>query len=329
MTLEPSYVLEVKNLSVYFKVEVKKRVLFSKMGSLKAVDDVSFKLERGKTLGVVGESGCGKTTLTRAILKLNVIKSGSILYNGLDLAKLDNKNFKKYRRDIQIVFQDPLASLNPRMTIGNIIAEPLKNFYPKMSSSQRKKRVVDIMKKVGIAKELINGYPHNFSGGQCQRIGIARALIIEPKLLICDEPVSALDVSIQAQIINLIKDLQKELDLSIVFISHDLSVIKYISDDILVMYLGNAIERSKKEDLYKNPLHPYTKALLSAIPILDPKKQKKRRSILLKDDLPSPIDPPKNCPFSSRCEDVMQICYDKKPFSKEYTKGHEVACFLY
>jgi len=277
----------------------------------------------------VGESGCGKSTLARAIISMVPAETGRVLWFGKDLLALQKTEMRKHRKEIQMIFQDPLASLNPRMTIGEIIAEPLKTHYPKTSKADIKARVEDVMNKVGLLENLINRYPHEFSGGQCQRIGIARALILKPKLIICDEPVSALDVSIQAQVINLLMDLQKEMDLTIIFIAHDLSIVKHISTKIMVLYMGNMVELARSEDIYNHPRHPYTQALISAVPIPDPKIEKNKDLILLEGDLPSPINPPSGCVFRTRCKKVQDICSQEKPELKEASSSHEVACHFH
>ncbi|MCW9709376.1 murein tripeptide/oligopeptide ABC transporter ATP binding protein OppF [Avibacterium sp. 21-586] len=318
--------LEVEDLSVHFKVQSNEGLLFKKKQTLHAVNHVSFKLYEGETLGVVGESGCGKSTLARAIIGLVKSAGGNILWLGKDLSQQSEKQWHDTRKDIQMIFQDPLASLNPRMTIGNIIAEPLKIYFPHLSAQEVKDRVQAMMLKVGLLPNLINRYPHEFSGGQCQRIGIARALIIEPKLIICDEPVSALDVSIQAQVVNLLKSLQKEMGLSLIFIAHDLAVVKHISDRVLVMYLGNAVELGTYDKVYHETKHPYTKALMSAVPIPDPDLERGKKIQLLEGDLPSPINPPSGCVFRTRCPVADTECTLTKP-RLEGIEQHLVACF--
>jgi len=271
MSEEKKLLLDVQDLKVHFAIPSTSPWPWAKPSMLKAVDGVSLKLYEGETLGVVGESGCGKSTFARAVIGLNHVTSGHIMWLGEDLTQLPPHELREKRKEIQMIFQDPLASLNPRMTVGDIIAEPLKTFYPEYSRQEVKHKVKKMMDRVGLLPNVINRYPHEFSGGQCQRIGIARALILEPKLVICDEPVSALDVSIQAQVINLLKELQQEMGLSLIFIAHDLSIVKHISDRVLVMYLGNEVELATDTELFNNPLHPYTKALMSAVPIPDPK----------------------------------------------------------
>ena len=292
---------------------------------MKAVNRISFELQAGETLGIVGESGCGKSTLARAIIGLAQPKSGSILWNGEELVGLSEKAMRFKRKDIQMIFQDPLASLNPRMTLGEIIAEPLRTFYPGLGKAESESRVKAMMQKVGLLPNQINRYPHEFSGGQCQRIGIARALIVEPKLIICDEPVSALDVSIQAQVINLLKQVQTEMGLALIFIAHDLSVVKHISDRVLVMYLGHAVELGGYGEIYGAPTHPYTQALMSAVPQPDPDAERNKTIQLLPGDLPSPINPPSGCVFRTRCPQADAGCADSKPMLIGNLQ-HQVAC---
>ncbi len=318
--------MQVENLKVHFDVSSEGDMPWTKRKRLQAVNGVSFELKSGETLGIVGESGCGKSTLARAIISMVPAETGRVLWFGKDLLALQKTEMRKHRKEIQMIFQDPLASLNPRMTIGEIIAEPLKTHYPKTSKADIKAKVEDVMNKVGLLENLINRYPHEFSGGQCQRIGIARALILKPKLIICDEPVSALDVSIQAQVINLLMDLQKEMGLTLIFIAHDLSIVKHISNKIMVLYMGNMVELAKSEDIYNHPRHPYTQALISAVPIPDPKIEKNKDLILIEGDLPSPINPPSGCIFRTRCKKAQDICSQEKPELKEAASSHEVAC---
>ena len=318
--------MQVENLKVHFDVSSEGDMPWTKRKRLQAVNGVSFELKSGETLGIVGESGCGKSTLARAIIRMVPTETGKVLWFGKDLLALQKIEMRKHRKEIQMIFQDPLASLNPRMTIGEIIAEPLKTHYPKTSKADIKLRVEDVMNKVGLLENLINRYPHEFSGGQCQRIGIARALILKPKLIICDEPVSALDVSIQAQVINLLMELQKEMGLTLIFIAHDLSIVKHISTKIMVLYMGNMVELAKSEDIYNHPRHPYTQALISAVPIPDPKIEKNKDLILIEGDLPSPINPPSGCVFRTRCKKAQDICSQEKPELKEAASSHEVAC---
>lgn len=317
--------LDVDNLKVHFKIKSDKAWPWSPALTLKAVDGVSIKLYEGETLGVVGESGCGKSTFARAIIGLVPSTEGKVVWLGQDLTRLPHRRMREKRKEIQMIFQDPLASLNPRMTIGDIIAEPLRTFYPALSKVEVMDKVKTIMMKVGLLPNLINRYPHEFSGGQCQRIGIARALILEPKMIICDEPVSALDVSIQAQVVNLLKELQKEMGLSLVFIAHDLSVVKHISDRVLVMYLGNAVELGTGKEIYANPLHPYTKALMSAVPVPDPELERNKTIQLLEGDLPSPIKPPSGCVFRTRCPLADADCAKTRP-AIQGNDDHAVSC---
>ena len=321
---EVGYILEVKNLKKYFPIEKDffgKPIIF-----LKAVDNVSFKLERGKTIGVVGESGCGKTTLGRTILKLYESNGGEIIFEGKDISKMSKRQMQSLRTQMQLIFQDPYSSLPPRMTIGNIISEAVK-VHKIVPKEQVTEYVLDIMKKCGLQPHYYDRYPHEFSGGQRQRICIARALAVKPKLVVCDEPVSALDVSIQAQIINLLKELQIKDNLTYIFISHDLSVVKYITDQIMVMYLGNVMEYGETDEIFDNPLHPYTKALFSAVPAPDPDIKMNR--IILSGDIPSPTNPPQGCKFHTRCENCMNVCKFKVPNYVKASTDHYVACHLY
>ncbi|WP_165856077.1 murein tripeptide/oligopeptide ABC transporter ATP binding protein OppF [Marinobacter sp. JSM 1782161] len=318
-------ILQVRDLKVYFNVRGERRWPWSKPQTLKAVDGISLDLHAGETLGVVGESGCGKSTLARALIGLVTSRAGSIRWQGLELVGRDETGWRNVRQDIQMIFQDPLASLDPRMTVGDIIAEPLRSFYPGMSRQAISDKVRAIMLKVGLLPNVINRYPHEFSGGQCQRIGIARALIVEPKLVICDEPVSALDVSIQAQVVNLLKSLQKEMGLSLIFIAHDLSVVKHISDRVMVMYLGHPVEAGDGTALYAAPRHPYTRALMSAVPIPDPDIERNKAIQLLEGELPSPIDPPSGCVFRTRCPVARGACAEQVP-QLEGDHRHRVAC---
>ncbi len=316
-------ILEVRNLRKCFPL--KKTMTGKVTQELVAVDDVSFTLKAGETLGIVGESGCGKTTLGRTILKLHSASGGRIIFDGVDITDLKPKQMREIRKQMQIIFQDPYSSLPPRSTVGGILSEPVTvhNIVPK---GEVKDYVLDLMEKCGLRDYYYERYPHEFSGGQRQRICIARALSVKPKLVICDEPVSALDVSIQAQIINLLKQLQKDMNLTYVFISHDLSVVKFISDKIGVMYLGSMVEFGTKEDIFANPLHPYTQALFSAIPQPDPDLKMNR--IILKGDIPSPANPPKGCRFHTRCPYATDKCKEEVPEYKDYGNGHFVACHL-
>lgn len=316
-------ILDVQNLKKYFPI--RGGVFQHTVGYIKAVDGISFQLKRGETLGIVGESGCGKSTAGRTILRLHEITGGKVLFNGQDIAKLSKKELRKKRLEMQMVFQDPYSSLNPRMTVGQIIGEALID-HKLMDKNQAKEKVEEIMEVCGLPSYYINRYPHEFSGGQRQRIGIARALVLDPQFVICDEPVSALDVSIQSQIINLLGDLQKERNFSYIFISHDLSVVEYISNRVAVMYLGNIVELADKNEIFDNPLHPYTKALMSAIPVPDPTR--KRERIILSGDLPSPSNPPSGCKFRTRCPMACDKCAKEAPEYRDIGGGHFVACHL-
>ncbi|WP_154124085.1 murein tripeptide/oligopeptide ABC transporter ATP binding protein OppF [Grimontia hollisae] len=317
--------LDIEDLKVHFSIAAKSAWPWAKPATLKAVDGVNIKLYEGETLGVVGESGCGKSTFARAVIGLVQATEGQVVWLGQDLTRLNGNNLREKRKEIQMIFQDPLASLNPRMTVGDIIAEPLKTFYPELSREEVKQQVQAMMTRVGLLPNVINRYPHEFSGGQCQRIGIARALILKPKLVICDEPVSALDVSIQAQVVNLLKELQQEMGLSLIFIAHDLSVVKHISDRVLVMYLGNAVELAEGKELFDNPQHPYTKALMSAVPVPDPEKERNKEIQLLEGELPSPMNPPSGCVFRTRCPQANDACAQQKP-TLEGADFHAVSC---
>ncbi|MEO6017899.1 MAG: murein tripeptide/oligopeptide ABC transporter ATP binding protein OppF [Polaromonas sp.] len=323
-----SPILSVRDLKVHFKVKGDSPWLWSPARTLKAVDGISFDIHAGETLGVVGESGCGKSTLARAVLNLLPVTAGSIVWMGREMTGASSQDWQAARADIQMIFQDPLASLDPRMTVAQIIAEPLRTHRAGMPDDEVMKRVKVMMDRVGLMAQQINRYPHEFSGGQCQRIGIARALILEPKLIICDEPVSALDVSIQAQIINLLKALQKSMGLALIFIAHDLAVVKHISDRILVMYLGHEMEVAHKKALYATPRHPYTQALLSAIPIPDPALERKKVIQLLHGDLPSPMDPPSGCVFRTRCPQAIARCAQEVPQLRRLDSQTEAACLL-
>jgi peptide/nickel transport system ATP-binding protein len=317
-------ILVVKNLKKYYPVS--KFSLGKKKVFVKAVDGVSFTIKRGTTMGLVGESGCGKTTIGRTILRLHEVTSGQVMFDGKDLSKLAPRELRKLRPQLQMIFQDPYSSLSPRLPVGEIIGEAIKehNIVPK---SQYRAYILKVMKDCGLQPQYFYRYPHEFSGGQRQRISIARAVALNPKFIICDEPVSALDVSIQSQIINLMMDLQEQFGYTYLFISHDLSVVEHISDTIGVMYLGSMMEMGDKKLVFSNPLHPYTKALLSAVPVSDPDVKMNR--IILKGEIPSPINPPSGCKFRTRCQDCMEICSEKAPELKEIEKGHMVACHLY
>ena len=321
---ENTPLLEVKNLQKYFVVDTS---FFGKpLKYLRAVDNVSFKIERGKTLGIVGESGCGKTTMGRTILRLHDVTGGEVWFKGEKISDLSNREFDKRRPQMQMIFQDPYASLSPRLTVGEIIGEAARE-HGIVSPAEYKDYILKVMKMCGLQPHYFERYPHEFSGGQRQRICIARALALKPDLVVCDEPVSALDVSIQAQIINMLKELQAELGLTYVFISHDLSVVKHISDQVGVMYLGSMVEFGDKEQIFGNTLHPYTKALFSAVPVPNPHVKMNR--IILKGDIPSPVNPPKGCKFHTRCESCMEVCKKCVPQYREVEAGHFCACHLY
>ncbi|WP_445486681.1 ABC transporter ATP-binding protein [Niallia sp. 03133] len=316
--------LEVKNLKTYYPV--KAGLLRRTIAEVKAVDNISFEIKKGETLGLVGESGCGKSTAGRTILRLLEPTNGKIIFDGKDITNVTGVSLRKLRKDFQMVFQDPFASLNPTMMVGHLVSEPIKNYFKK-SEKELESEVLELLKKVGLPEDAYYKYPHEFSGGQRQRVGIARALALRPKLIIADEPVSALDVSVQSQVLNLLKELQADFNLTFLFIAHDLSVVKHMSDRIGVMYLGGLVEIADKSSTYTEPLHPYTKALISAIPEPDPRKKKQR--IILKGDVPSPINPPKGCSFHPRCPFAMEECSKVKPELKEVKSGHRVACHLY
>jgi oligopeptide transport system ATP-binding protein len=319
-------VLRVQDLAVQFTSQTG-HLLRRRERVLRAVDGISFELNAGETLGIVGESGSGKSTLARAILGLVRPCRGRVLWLGEDLTRLEGEELRQKRKEIQIVFQDPIASLNPRMTAGAIIAEPLGTFYPQMDPMQVEERTRGMMKMVGLLPNQINRYPHEFSGGQCQRIGIGRSLVLNPRLLICDEPVSALDVSIQAQIINLLRDLQKKLGIALIFIAHDLSVVRHISDRVMVMYMGRSMEVAEKISLYRRPLHPYTSALMKSVPVPDPKLARKlRQDLWIKGDMPSPYDPPRGCVFHTRCPFAVRRCQADVPPLRRLESGDWVAC---
>ena len=316
--------LSVEDLKVHFPI--KKGILSKTVGYVYAVDGVSFSLQKGQTLGIVGESGCGKTTAGLGVLKLVPVTSGTIRYDGEDVSGADDRRLRALRREMQIIFQDPYSSLNPRMTVNQIINDPME-IHGVFKGAERKDRIAYLLKRVGLTPEQGRRYPHEFSGGQRQRIGIARALALNPSIIIGDEPVSALDVSIQAQIVNLLIELQKDFQLSYIIIAHDLAVVEYICDHVAVMYLGRIVERAAHGPIYADPKHPYTRALLSAVPVPDPKRKKDR--IILKGDVPSPIQPPAGCRFHPRCPHRMEICDKKEPQLIDVGGGHEVSCFLY
>jgi oligopeptide transport system ATP-binding protein len=316
--------LSVEDLKVHFPI--KGGVLGTTFAHVRAVDGVSFELKPGETLGIVGESGCGKSTLGRAVLRLIKSTDGRVVWAGKDLFGLGQKALRTERRQMQIIFQDPLASLDPRMSVETIIGKPLRIFHPELSRAEVRKRVFETMNQVGLAASMANRYPHEFSGGQCQRIGIARAIILKPKLIVCDEPVSALDVSIQAQIINLLMELQRSLGVSLLFISHNLAVVRHISHRVMVLYLGKIMEIAERDDFYARPLHPYSQALISAVPIADPKVERGRPRVLLQGDIPSPINPPSGCRFRTRSPKATSICAEQEPAMRDYGVGHFAAC---
>lgn len=317
--MDKETLLEVRNLKKYFKTP---------RGTLQAVDDVSFTLKKGETLGLVGESGCGKSTTGRSILRLVEPTAGEIIFEGKDITKLSERKMREMRKDMQIIFQDPFSSLDPKKTVNNLIAEPLVNAKMFKSKVELENRVLELMETVGLAERLINTYPHELDGGRRQRIGIARALAMNPKLIVCDEPVSALDVSIQAQILNLLKELQQKHGLTYIFITHDLSVVNHFSDSIAVMYLGKIVEKAPAEELFTNPIHPYTRALLSAIPVPDLKQKAKR--ITLKGEITSPVNMPDECHFCKRCYEINEdICHNGQPPLIEVSPDHWVACFCH
>ena len=322
MTATP--LIEVRDLKVHFQVRT--GALLARDAVLKAVDGVSFTLAPGETLGVVGESGCGKSTLGRAVLQLIPPTAGEVVWLGQPIQGLSTARMRPLRRDMQIVFQDPLAALNPRMTVGEIIGEPFDTFVPSLSKTERKARVREMMTKVGLSPQMVNRYPHEFSGGQCQRIGIARAMILGPKLIVCDEPVSALDVSIQAQIVNLLMQLQREFNLSLILISHDLSVVRQISHRVMVLYLGRVMETANRDELYARPRHPYTQALISAVPIPDPEREANKPRMILTADLPSPFEPPSGCLFRTRCPRATALCAEAPPPEDRVSESHHVFC---
>lgn len=326
MNKSDDILIEVNNLKKYFPV--KNQFIGSKKKFVKAVDGVSFEIKKGETFGLVGESGCGKSTLGRSITRLYDITSGDIFFEGTNIAKFNKREMKEYYRRMQIIFQDPYSSLNPSMNVEELINEPLA-LHTNLTKKERPEKIEHLLEMVGLKKVDMEKFPHEFSGGQCQRIGIARAISTEPDFILCDEPISALDVSIQAQVVNMLEDLQKEMGLTYLFVAHDLSMVRHISDRIGVMYLGNIVEISESNDLYKNPLHPYTKALLSSIPIADPRKAKEPKRQIIEGDIPSPIDIPNGCRFHTRCPYAKPICKEISPQMKEVENGHFAACHLY
>jgi len=324
MSAESDILVKVQNLKKYFPIH--KGVLVQRVvGNVKAVDDVSFDIIRGETLGLVGETGCGKTTVGRTLLRLYEPTSGNVYFEGVDLMKLTESGMRSFRSRMQMIFQDPYASLNPRMTVGSIISAPL-DVHGVPNGKGKRERIEELLDMVGLNPEFVNRYPHEFSGGQRQRIGIARALAVNPDLVVCDEPISSLDVSIQAQVVNLLEDLQQQLGLTYLFIAHDLSMVRHISDRMAVMYLGKIMELADRNEIYLRPLHPYTQALMSAVPVPDPDIAETRQRVILEGDLPSPSNPPVGCNFNTRCPFVKDICLQEEPQYMELQPGHWVAC---
>ncbi len=319
--------LRVKNLKMYFPI-TQGIILQRQVGWVRAVDDVSFSVKKGETLGLVGESGCGKSTTGRAILQLYKPTAGSVVFEDKELTRLGGGDLRRMRREMQMIFQDPYASLNPRMTVGSIIGEPLE-IHGLAKGKEKQERVQELLRVVGLNPYFANRYPHEFSGGQRQRIGIARALAVQPSFIVCDEPISALDVSIQAQVINLLEELQGQFNLTYLFIAHDLSVVRHISDRVAVMYVGKIVEVADRNELYERPLHPYTKALLSAVPVPDPAVERKRQRIILTGDVPSPVNPPTGCRFHPRCPFAQELCREKEPELLEVEPNHWAACHFW
>ena len=324
--MKDNTLIRVENLTKHFPI-TRGIIIQRQIGAVQAVDNVSFSIQEGETLGLVGESGCGKSTTGRTILQLYRPTAGRVFFRETDLTELKGENLRRARRDMQMVFQDPFASLNPRMTVGNIISEPLE-VHNVGTSKERQERVRELLERVGMSPNYINRYPHEFSGGQRQRIGVARSIALEPEFLVLDEPISALDVSIQAQVVNLLETLQDTMGLTYLFIAHDLSMVRHISDRTAVMYLGKIVELATRDELYSHPLHPYTQALLSAVPIPDPIKERKRQRIILEGSVPSPVNPPKGCGFNPRCQYAVDICRQEDPEWREIIPAHWVACHL-
>jgi oligopeptide transport system ATP-binding protein len=323
---EKQVLVRVDNLKKHFPI-TRGIVIQRQVGAIKAVDGITFDIYQGETLGLVGESGCGKSTTGRTVLQLYRPTEGEVYFEGESLVEMKGESLRRQRRKMQMIFQDPYASLNPRMTVGSIIGEPLE-VHNVASGKERQERVQELLKLVGLNPYFVNRYPHEFSGGQRQRIGVARALALNPSFIVCDEPISALDVSIQAQVVNLLEELQNDLGLTYLFIAHDLSMVRHISDRVAVMYLGKIVELTDRDELYSNPQHPYTEALLSAVPIPDPVVEETRERIILKGDVPSPANPPLGCNFSTRCPKVMPVCSEDDPEFKEIAPGHWCACHL-
>ncbi|AVX05550.1 ABC transporter ATP-binding protein [Maritalea myrionectae] len=325
MTKHDQVLVKAQNVKVHFPIH--KGILRRQVGSVKAVDGLNFEIRKGETLGLVGESGCGKSTAGRAMLRLYELTEGQLDFEGVDIASLDPKALREIRPRMQMIFQDPQACLNPRMTVGSIIAEPLDE-HTNLSTEEKREKVKSLLDAVGMNRDFVNRYPHEFSGGQRQRIGIARALALDPDFIVCDEPIAALDVSIQAQVVNLLQDIQERMGLTYLFISHDLSMVRHIADRVAVMYLGKIVELADKRDLYKTPKHPYTQALLSAVPVPNPEVEAKREHIVLQGDVPSPANPPKGCNFCTRCPVAIDRCRVEEPELRELNKGQFVACHL-
>ncbi len=323
---ENNVLVRVEHLTKHFPI-TRGLIIQRVVGAVQAVDDVSFDIKRGETLGLVGESGCGKSTTGRTILQLYRPTAGKVYYGDKELTALKGEELRRQRRNMQIIFQDPYASLDPRMTVGNIISEPLE-VHSIGNASERRERVQELLRLVGLNPYFVNRYPHEFSGGQRQRIGIARALALQPEFIVLDEPISALDVSIQAQVVNLLEDLQERFGLTYLFIAHDLSMVRHISDRTAVMYLGKIVELAPRDELYGEPLHPYTQALLSAVPIPDPVKERQRQRIILEGDVPSPVNPPRGCRFHTRCPLAVDVCREVVPEWREASPGHWVSCHL-
>lgn len=326
MTEKNEVLLRVENLVKYFPI-TQGIIIQRQVGAVHAVDDVSFFINKGETLGLVGESGCGKSTTGRTVLQLYRPTSGSVVFDGVDLVKLKGEDLRQMRRKMQMIFQDPYASLNPRLTVGEIVGEPFV-VHKTIQGKDIQERVEHLLELVGLNPAFENRYPHEFSGGQRQRIGVARALALQPDLIVCDEPISALDVSIQAQVVNLLEDLQQQFNLTYLFIAHDLSMVRHISDRVAVMYLGALVELATRNELYNNPLHPYTQALLSAVPVPDPVIEEKRKRIILEGDVPSPVNPPSGCRFRTRCSLAVEVCAAERPAFREVKPGHFAACHL-